>query len=212
MTADDRAAVAERTVRAKLEAWGYYVVPIYAIEDGGAPLLTGLVRAHVLPDLQAWRAGRGLWVEVKYKDSPAMYQRAREYRHGIDLPNWDAYREVERETGVPGYLAIIQARAGKAPEIPFDPILLIAPFAYLATQAHRVPDPTPAAPRGMVYWSVEAFERHPVDLPAPPILGAATVHPWDQADRDGRAPQWEPNPQGRLWNPPPFPCRRKPQA
>jgi hypothetical protein len=209
---DDPAAIAERRVRGKLEAWGYFVIPMYAIEDGNeAPCLRRFVERHVLPDLQAWRAGRGLWIEVKWKDSPDYYQKAGEYRHGVDLPKWDAYLEVERETGVPGYLAIVQCRAGKAAELPFDPILLIAPFAYLATQAQRVPEPTAFASRGMVYWPVDAFEAHPIDLPQPPVLGASTVHPWHQAARDGRVPHWEPNRQGRLWEPPSFPCRTKPE-
>jgi len=153
------------------------------------------------------RDGRAWWVEVKYKDSPAKYQIAGEHRHGIDLPNWDAYREVERESGVPGWLAIVQARAGKAPEVPFDPVLLTASFAYLATRAQRDPRPFDFAPRGMVWWAVDAFEHHAIDFTRPPALGAKTVHAWD-----GRGARWEPNPQRVFWPGPSFPCRKKPES
>jgi hypothetical protein len=209
---DDRAAAAERAVRAWLQRSGYFVVPVHAIEEGGAPALLGLLQRHVLPDLQACRDGSACWVEVKYKDSPARYQKAQEYRHGVDLPNWDAYLQVERESGLPGWLAIVQARAGKAPELPFAPVLLTASFAGLRPWAQRVPDATDCAPCGMVYWPVDVFEQHAIDLAQPLVLGAGTVHPWDRADRGGFAPHWEPSPQRQLWPTRSFPCRTKPQT
>jgi hypothetical protein len=210
---DPRGEAAQDAVREWLKRSGYWVVPLHAIEEGrGAPALIGLIRRHVLPDFQACRDGRTCWVEVKYKDSPVKYQIAGgEYRHGVDLPNWDAYLEVERESGVPGWLAIIQARAGKAPELSFDPMLLVAPFTYLAKWAQRAPEPTPKAARGMVYWPVDAFEPHRIDLAQPLVLGAKTTHEWDRVGRDGTAPRWAPSRQGLLWPRPSFPCRTKPQ-
>jgi hypothetical protein len=42
---------AERAARASYEQLGKFVVPTYAIEDGGAPMLIRLLEKFVLPDL-----------------------------------------------------------------------------------------------------------------------------------------------------------------
>jgi hypothetical protein len=82
------------------------------------------------------------------------------YRHGIDTPHWHDYLMVEKETGFPGDLFILQEKPDHY--APSDPILLAQSFRHLSnTIAQIVPGGAPGhdhARRGMVYWRIESFE------------------------------------------------------
>lgn len=179
---------AERLVRAHFTAQGWFVVPMYAIQDGGAPKVIGQLRSHVLPDLQKFRDGEIRWVEVKAKTCPVWFQKSGRYRHGIDLPHWHDYVRVESESGLPGYLAIVQITNGR--DEPPNPTLLYAPFAVLQRHVQFYETPTPSAPRGMAYFDVDLFDGFaniPTDpagvrlMPLPPRI----VHPWERHRRLG---------------------------
>lgn len=182
---------AENQVRQHLMRQGLFVVPTHAIEDGGAPLLLGMLSAARLPDFQVAGAGAARWVEVKWKDHPALYQKAREFRHGIDLPAWTDYLMVERESGIPGMLIILQFRPG-ASAAP-DPMLLAAPFTRLGRLAQVREDPHSTFTRGAVYWPADCFERSPLPaaLATAPMTERLTqvIHPWERPAKDGTVPQ-----------------------
>lgn len=168
----------EERVRCWYQQQGWFVVPTYCIENGGAPALIGQLRRFVLPDMQAAQAGEMRWVEVKTKTSPVLYQKIGRFRHGIDLRNWLDYREVERTTGLPGYLAILQLRPGKGAAV--DPVLLQAAFADLDSVVQIYTS------NQMVYWDADRFERLPIDLTqAAPVLEPKTIHPWDHGREMG---------------------------
>jgi hypothetical protein len=82
-------------------------------------------------------------------------------RHGVDWPHWLDYIEVEKATGFPGDLAIVELTrdAAQRPSV-FDPLLLMASFEDLR---NAVPQELPMEthevyPRGMALWSRRSFE------------------------------------------------------
>lgn len=168
---------------------GDWVVPTHAIENGGAPMLIGLIRKHALPDFQVYRSGRGRWVEVKFKDHCDKYQKLQQWQHGIDLPSWHAYLEVEKQTGIPGQLDIIQYKPGFKADP--SPILLWQTFAELMMHAQIVRNPHTTFRNGAVYWPIGAFKQSPIDFVAPPDLPsvATNCNPWEQKSKLGIAPQ-----------------------
>jgi hypothetical protein len=193
---------AETQVRQHLLRQGFFVVPTHAIEDGGAPLLVGQVAAARLPDFQVAGAGTARWAEVKWKDHPALYMKARQFRHGIDLPAWNDYLMVERESGIPGMLIILQFRRG-ASAAP-DPMLLAALFARLAQVAQVVEGAHSTFTHGGVYWPADCFERNPLPsaMATAPMTERLTqvIHPWEQPAQDGTAPQMAPHRQPTLFD------------
>lgn len=180
---------AETAVRAALVRLGYFVVPAHAIEQGGAPMLIGLLEKHVLPDFLVARAGMSRWVEVKFKDHCVKFGKTGYFRHGIDLPNWYAYREVEKITGVPGHLAVLQYRPGA--NVDPDPHLLMQSFAHLHEVIDFQPDPIPTAPRGMAYWNVDEMNTITrLDFNFTDVERLTKViHPWEARTKSGDAPQ-----------------------
>lgn len=186
----------ERIVRNWYREQHYFVVPTSAIREGGAPKLIGLLQAHVLPDLQAARAGEMRWVEVKFKNSPVLFQKTGTWRHGVDLSNWTAYLEVERITGIPGELAIVQLKPG--PEAPISPLLLRAPFASLRGlgQETKYRDG-----KDVILWDVDRFDRFTISDVVTPDLRPlrAVVNPWEGKAADGQAPQIGPKQEMFPW-------------
>lgn len=178
-----------------LQKQGWYVIPVSLIDNGGAPKAVGLLKSIVLPDLQIAGKGGSRWVEVKTKRNPIHFRKARQWRHGIDQPKWDAYLSVETESQIPGDLAIIQIRPG--PEAEPEPMLLIAPFDQLQNSAKH----EPGKDGPMVYWATEKFEIFPLeDCPIPPLPNLRLVeHPWEKKDKRGNAPRFDRSTHPRLF-------------
>lgn len=200
MTMDPRATLwgkeAERAVRIAYERLGWFVVPAYAIEDGGAPMLARLIERHVLPDMLLAHRGVSRWLECKFKDHCVKYNKTGFFRHGIDLPKWQAYREVERITGIPGWLAILQFRPGA--EADPDPHLLVQSLEHLAGILDVAAEPTATAPRGMVYWNVDEMDTVTrLDFGLDVERLTEVIHPWEMKTKDGRAPHADMNAQQR---------------
>lgn len=176
-------------VRVFFQGLGHYVLDVDAIENGGAPAIIGRLKRHIVPDLQVSGQGTTHWVEVKYKDHCPYYQKTGKHRHGIDLHHWYAYRQVERETGIPGLLAIFQERPGADADP--RPVLLVAPFASLALCAQIVDRPVSTFKRGAIFWDVDRFQRHTLEAGRVPNLTRLTeiIHPWERTSRNGQVPQ-----------------------
>lgn len=181
---------AERLVRADYLRRGCYVLDAYAIREGGAPLFTAPDGRRLrVPDLLLAKAHIPRWVEVKCKRRPVLYQRTRQWRTGIGVPQWNDYLQIEGETGIAGWLAMLHLQRG--PETGLDPILLEASFAELRRHAITNDTPFPGEPHGMVFWPTTVFDAHPltlgIDGTALPNL-TLIVHPWERTAGDGRAP------------------------
>lgn len=105
----------ERVVAELFRARGHYVIPSYdyAGADGDkVPKLQGLCAAFPIPDLDVARGGARRWVEVKTKSECVRYRKANEWRHGIPKRLWQAYQHVERITGAPVEIAILELSTG----------------------------------------------------------------------------------------------------
>lgn len=162
-------------------ARGWLVMPLRLIENGGAPRAVGLAKSFVLPDLQVARGGVVRWVEVKGKGRIVKYQKAREFRTGIEERLWNDYLHIETESGVPGYLAMVHLR--RDPEGSIDPLLLLAPFALLVPPDQEGVVKPVYDNKPMVFWNVDRFDRF--DLPAHdladmPSIEPRTLHPWEK--------------------------------
>src|SRR5262245_35717657 len=129
---------AEEGVRALFEK-RWLVLPVYAVERGGAPMLISHVQTLRALDLMVANAGQTRFIEVKAKDHPVIWQKTGRFRTGIDLPKWYAYLEVERATGIPGDIAMVHYRAGAADDVA-NPILAQQSFEHLRYVMQ--PDPT----------------------------------------------------------------------
>jgi hypothetical protein len=183
--------LAEQAISRKYIEAGWYVVPTYAIETGGAPRLVGLLQRFVLPDLQVFRLGDAAWVEVKYKDHADIYQKRRQWQHGIDLPNWRAYLEVEDRTGIAGRLSILQFKPGK--EADPRPVHLWQSFYELRKWVQVLEAPHTTFKRGAAYFPLDAFKCSPIEFepPAGLLSVSANTNPWEQRSRAGVAERFE---------------------
>lgn len=184
--------LAQNEVRRLHEIVGDWVVPTYAIANGGAPVLVRLLERHVLPDLQVFNAKGGRWVEVKYKDHLDKFQKLNQWQQGIDLHHWNDYCEVEQKTGLPGQLDLIQIKPGK--EADPDPVLLWQSFAILRECAQIKPTSHASFRHGVVYFPIEAFKCRRLSAFVPPSSLpslAQNINPWEKKSKTGVAPQWE---------------------
>lgn len=48
------------------------------------------------------------WVEVKWRKQAIVYEKEDERRHGIEIPEWDAHNDCQRQTGMPVWIFIIE--------------------------------------------------------------------------------------------------------
>ena len=177
---------------------GFLILRADLIENGGPPAFVGADgRGQVItPDLVAARAGRTRWVEVKFKTAAVPYGKTPgTWRTGVDERNWRQYLEVQRITGAPGWLAIVQLRpAGK---LAAEPELQLATLDHLARRA----TPHIGAGDRKVWWDIDDFERFPIvidgagALELPPRL---VERPWERPARDGTVPRCPPPGQRQL--------------
>lgn len=163
-----------KIARAWLQSKGKFVIPVDAIENGGAPMLEGLIRKYTLPDLLAASNGVFEWYEVKYKGRATLYQKRGREEHGIAAHQFQGYLEVQKRTGTKGFLAIIQTDKWR---------LLIAPFDDLATDS-RIYDGTKHYGKPEIYFPVSLFKSHDVSSYAAEMgleggPEPKTVRPWE---------------------------------
>ena len=97
---------------------GNYVVPSYdysGLDEGKPPRLQGKLRGYVIPDLDVAKDGKRRWFEVKAKTEPSQTWSSRLTgvkgivpAHGVAKRLVDNYAAVERITGTPVYLVIVE--------------------------------------------------------------------------------------------------------
>jgi hypothetical protein len=184
---------AENCVRDIYKAAGWYVLPAHLIENGGAPLVLARLRNFTAPDFVVGKPGViPRMLEVKFKSAPFLFQKMRDWQHGIDRPNWEAYEELDRVSGFRVDIAIVQVKPG--PQAPIEPMLLFQSVEALAAVRIDEIAPNKKGPRGMVYFSCTAFDVAPINtamLPRnlPELMRLRTsVYPWECAAKNGHVP------------------------
>jgi hypothetical protein len=186
--------LAVRAVRLELRRTGYCLLPVDHLDNGGPPVfITPNGAVHPAPDILAARQGQTRWIEVKWKTSCVLYQKAPggpKWRHGIDVAAWRHYLWIVRATGLPGGLAIVQLRPG--PNAKPEPYLLTANFEHLEQHTH----PHIGGDEPKVWWDVDVFRHYPLrnlsDDWRRIELGPRVIHPWEGVSKLGVAPRWNP--------------------
>lgn len=101
----------EQIIAEYLRQRGWWVIPSYDYsgEDGNkAPRMTGARGAIVIPDLDAAKDGRRIWVEVKTKEKRVLWRKKNEHRHGIEMRHFWSYQQAQRITGNKAFLVIFE--------------------------------------------------------------------------------------------------------
>lgn len=146
----ERGRTAEELVADILRKHGYYVIPSYEYsgrDDDKAPKLTGYDKHYTLPDLDVSGNGQRFWVEVKLKAEPTWTRKLQRYEHGIPLRHYQDYLQVERITGCPVYLAIVEEDTG---------LILFQSFRKL-TECVRIYDGAKMSRGGMAFFPRDSF-------------------------------------------------------
>lgn len=94
----------ERCMATWIGTHGYAVS---RVRYGGmvAPTLTVWSREVILPDLQFMHPNGSGWLECKRKKTCGLFEARGILTTGIDTRHWQQYRDVERATGFPVYIA-----------------------------------------------------------------------------------------------------------
>ena len=87
---------------------GFHCVSLTKICEGGAPLARNSGGNLILPDFDAYRDGRSVFVESKAKTRSIVYSNKKQERHGIDERNYLHYQEIERQSGKPCCIGIVE--------------------------------------------------------------------------------------------------------
>lgn len=91
-----------------LTAAGWNYISLSKIAEGGAPLAHGPHGKTILPDYDAYKDGRSVFVESKAKSQSIIYRLRNQERHGINYKNWMHYQTIQQETGKPCCIALVE--------------------------------------------------------------------------------------------------------
>jgi hypothetical protein len=112
-----RGLVGEHTASDFLQAMNWYVLAGYNFTgpEGNKPpqIQCGDKSKWSCPDLLVCRDGMSYFVEVKIKAISPTFRNSDEVRHGIDLKHYDHYKEVQKESGIPVWLWVIEEETGE---------------------------------------------------------------------------------------------------
>lgn len=141
----------EKTIKKGFMAKGWYVIPTANIKDDGAPMAKTDRNCIILPDLQISGKGFSRWVEVKTKTKAAYLRIEKEYKHGICKRQYEHYKAIEGETGIPIWLVIWELETQE---------ILIAPLNYLIHPQILSPEKSRMSfcEHGMVFFRKNDFE------------------------------------------------------
>ena len=178
-------ALGEKLFKAWLKDRGYFVVPAHLIDTGGAPLLEGFIRNHVLPDVLACKNGQSAWIDVKAKSRPTKNNKYQRLECGFEFRKWRDYLAVEKATGIPGAIAFVVAKSRR---------LYFGTFSVLSgnyrvfqmTPEWRKAHPHHAFKEDMIFFDLARCDSYSLEdfallkqfaSAAPPPV---TVRPWEQ--------------------------------
>lgn len=131
-------------------ASNFHYVPLYKIDNGGAPMMEGQ-RRIILPDFDVMTNGLTAYLDAKAKRQSIIYRNKKSERHGIDRRCWLSYGHAAKASGKPCGIAIIELFRDDHP-LRWSGSLLIEslanlgqPFDGISNQEH------------MVYWPRKRF-------------------------------------------------------
>lgn len=84
----------------------------YSANDNEAPAIEFHESRVAIPDLDVSRNGKRFWLEIKTYKAPAFNRAHRCEVHGIPVRLYDGYVAVEKNTGSPVFLGVLQLNDG----------------------------------------------------------------------------------------------------
>jgi hypothetical protein len=108
LTPDQLGAFGEDIWKNVLAESGWLYIPLARIADGGAPMARRNGEAIILPDYQACKDGKTVFVEAKAKTQSIIYNNAKQERHGIDLKNYVHYIRAAAASSLPCAIGIVE--------------------------------------------------------------------------------------------------------
>lgn len=148
----ERGRMGERMILGEYQRHGWGVIPSYDYSgqgDNKAPKLAFAHRGLPVPDGDICKDGVRVWIEVKTFYHSPWNRSHKSWRHGIKRRLRDAYLEVQRETGAPVYLCVLEVCSGVA----------------LVARLDRIEwHPCQCRPNCESPWCAVYFERHRMQL------------------------------------------------
>ena len=143
-------------------------------------------------------AGGGIsyWCDIKWKSGPVIYQKTQTFRHGIDKRNWEHYLEVQKKTGIPAKLAIVELRRYRGDKV-IAPRLLVQDLDVLERLIATTVNPYGKSERiqngiieqfQSVNWDrdVAFIDMGEIDIGEGPVPQTQrNLRPWEWPARDG---------------------------
>lgn len=144
----------EELVRYLLMQQGEKVLPASAIETGNAPMLVGLVKKLISPDLLTAMQGKCRWVDVKGKARTTLFGKSRTIQTGAPIRVCKAYREVQEETGIPCWLYFVHANEV---DVTTGLICVYKQSLDVLRKNYHHTDPSGGNGIPTVYWDIDTF-------------------------------------------------------
>ena len=180
----------ERAVDQWMRAQGIWRLQVSNL--GPSAMLVGPEGKLIALDRLYIGSGVTHWCDIKWKSGPILYGRTQTMRHGIDKKNWEHYLAVQKKTGIPAKLAIVELRQHRRQNI-LSPRLLIQDLDVLEEKLKTTKDGVaqpflPRFPNGSVNWDRDdAFiDMGEIDIGEGEIPQTqCNLRPWEWPARDG---------------------------
>lgn len=101
----------ELLIEKVLQDYGWYTIPTYDYkgEYKKSPRMIGDGKYLIVPDIDASKNRKRLWVESKLKEGASWTYSTCIFEHGLPLYLYEDYLQVEQITGCPVWLFILEA-------------------------------------------------------------------------------------------------------
>ena len=122
--------IGEKVAREITKREGWYVLPASLSGSSKAAMFDSLNEKIILPDNFESKNGLSRWLEIKTKTVASFSTKDKEWEHGLPLRHWNSYMQIQKKSGVPGFLGIIELNP--------DPSFLINSLNNLQSGHNRI--------------------------------------------------------------------------
>ena len=154
----------ETLAREWLKSRGYFVMPASWAGNGGAAMLDGESRSHILLDILACKDGLTKWIDVKAKGRATKNQKRGRWETGCALRHFNEYCAVQLETGITGALAFLHAEERR---IYLGDLNAIRPESAIWPPPGGQLKPRHAFKEPMIFFRLDDFEWYEMGTWAP---------------------------------------------
>lgn len=136
---------------------GWSILPVYEIslETGKGPRVYCASGDLIAPDSLAFKDGKIMWVEAKFKSGFSLHRITGHYVTGIDLKHYEHYLEVSRRSKYPLWLMFLHRGHYAKDSFDNETGLFAQEIRKLEKTEHHRSDKW--GKHGMVYWAKESL-------------------------------------------------------